>query len=108
MRSRWYGLLEPLRWERAALPPITVDSPQDAHLRGCEWWLRQPMDAVGDLEYEVTGTAFEHMTHLVIEQMLSLKASRTLARRVCELCGGQITSERIRSLYAEEIQSAGV
>ena len=90
------------------MPILTSDTPEVAYLRDRDWRLRQLINAVGDLEYEVTGTAFEHVAHSVIEQMLSMKVGRAIEGRVRELCGGEITSEAILSLSVEEIRSTGV
>lgn len=63
---------------------------------------------MGDLSYEVSGSAYEHVAHSVIEQMLSMKDGRTIEGRLRELCGGAITSETVLPLSPEEIRSCGV
>lgn len=90
------------------MPILQKDTPEVAYLRDRDWRLRQLIDAVGDLEYEVAGTAFEHVAHSVIEQMLSMKVGQAIEGRMRELCGGEITSEAILSLSVDEIRSTGV
>ena len=63
---------------------------------------------MGDLSYEVSGSAFEHVAHSVIEQMLSMKVGRTIEDKLRGLCGGEITGEAVLSLSLEEICSCGI
>lgn len=63
---------------------------------------------MGDLSYEVGGSAYEHVAYSVIEQMLSMKVGRAIEGRLRELCGGKITCEAVLSLSVEEIRSCGI
>lgn len=72
------------------MPTLTTNTPQVAYLMERDWRLRHLIEAVGDLSYEVSGSAFEHVAHSVIEQMLSMKVGRTIEGRLRELCGGGI------------------
>ncbi len=90
------------------MPTLTTNTPEVAYLMERDWRLRHLIEAVGDLSYEVSGSAFEHVAHSVIEQMLSMKVGRTIEGRVRELCGGEITSEAILALSVAEIRSTGV
>ena len=90
------------------MPTLTTNTPEVAYLMERDWRLRHLIEAVGDLSYEVSGSAFEHVAHSVIEQMLSMKVGRTIEGRLRELCGGEITGEAVLSLSPEEIRSCGV
>ena len=90
------------------MPTLTTNTPEVAYLMERDWRLRHLIEAVGDLSYEVSGSAFEHVAHSVIEQMLSMRAGRTIEGRLRGLCGGEITGEAVLSLSLEEIRSCGV
>ena len=90
------------------MPTLTTNKPEVAYLMERDWQLRHLTEAVGDLSYEVSGSASEHVAHSVIEQMLSMKVGRTIEGRLRELCGGEITGEAVLSLSPEEIRSCGV
>lgn len=90
------------------MPMLTTNTPEVAYLMERDWRLRHLIEAVGDLSYEVSGSAYEHVAHSVIEQMLSMKVGRTIEGRLRELCGGEITGEAVLSLSLEEIRSCGV
>ncbi len=90
------------------MPTLTTETPEVAYLMERDWRLRHLIETVGDLRYEAPGSAFGHVAHAVIEQMLSIKAGRTIEGRLRGLCGGQITSEAILSLSLDEIRSCGV
>lgn len=90
------------------MPTLTTNTPEVAYLMERDWRLRHLIEAVGDLSYEVSGSAYEHVAHSVIEQMLSMKVGRTIEGRLRELCGGAITGEAVLSLSPEEIRSCGV
>lgn len=90
------------------MPTLTTNTPEVAYLMERDWRLRHLIEAVGDLSYEVSGSAFEHVAHSVIEQMLSMKTGRRIEGRLRELCCGEITGEAVLSLSVEEIRSCGV
>ena len=90
------------------MPTLTTNTPEVAYLMERDWRLRHLIEAVGDLSYEVSGSAYEHVAHSVIEQMLSMRAGRTIEGRLRGLCGGEITGEAVLSLSLEEIRSCGV
>lgn len=90
------------------MPTLTTNTPEVAYLMERDWRLRHFIEAVGDLSYEVSDSAFEHVAHFVIEQMLSMKVGRAIEGRLRELCGGEITGEAVLSLSLEEIHSCGV
>jgi DNA-3-methyladenine glycosylase II len=90
------------------MPMLTTNTPEVAYLMERDWRLRHLIEAVGDLSYEVSGFAYEHVAHSVIEQMLSMRAGRTIEGRLRGLCGGAITGEAVLSLSPEEIRSCGV
>jgi DNA-3-methyladenine glycosylase II len=87
---------------------LTTNTPEVAYLMERDWRLRHLIEAVGDLSYEVSGSAYERVAHSVIEQMLSMKVGRTIEGRLRELCGGEITGEAVLSLSLEEIRSCSV
>ena len=86
------------------MPTLTTNTPEVAYLMERDWRLRHLIEAVGDLSYEVSGSAFEHVAHSVIEQMLSMKVGRTIECRLRGLCGGEITGEAV--LSDDEVRSA--
>lgn len=90
------------------MPTLTTSTPEVAYLMERDWRLRHLIEAVGDLRYEVSGGAYEHVAHSVIEQMLSMKVGRAIEGRLRNLCGGEITCEAVLSLSVEEIRSCGV
>lgn len=90
------------------MPTLTTNTPEVAYLMERDWRLRHLIEAVGDLSYEVSGVAYEHVAHSVIEQMLSLKVGRAIEGRLRGLCGGEITGEAVLSLSLEEIRSSSV
>lgn len=90
------------------MPTLTTNTPEVAYLMERDWRLGHLIEAVGDLSYEVSGSAFEHVAHSVIEQMLSMKVGRAIEGRLRELCGGEITGGAVLSLSLEEIHSCGV
>ena len=51
--------------------------------------------------------AFSFLVHEIIEQMLSIKAGKKIYGRLEDLCGGQITPERISALSDEDIRGTG-
>lgn len=95
-------------WLCPDMPTLTTNTPEVAYLMERDWRLRHLIESVGDLSYEVSGSAYEHVAHSVIEQMLSMKVGRTIEGRLRELCGGAITGEAVLSLSPEEIRSRGV
>lgn len=90
------------------MPTLTSNTPEVAYLMERDWRLRHLIEAVGDLSYEVSGGAYEHVAHSVIEQMLSMKVGRAIEGRLHGLCGGEITSQAVLSLSIEEIRSVGI
>lgn len=90
------------------MPTLTMNTPEVAYLMERDWRLRHLIEAVGDLSYEVSGSAYEHVAHSAIEQMLSMKVGRTIEGRLRELCGGELTGKTVLSLSLEEIRSCGV
>ena len=90
------------------MPTLTTDTPEVAYLMERDWRLRHLIEAVGDLSHEVGGSAYEHVAHSVIEQMLSMKVGRAIEGRLRSLCGGEITCEAVLSLSVEEIRSCGI
>jgi DNA-3-methyladenine glycosylase II len=87
---------------------FTTDTSEVTYLMERDWRLRHLIETVGDLSYEVGGSAYEHVTHSVIEQMLSMKVGRAIEGRLHGLCGGEITCEAVLSLSVEEIRSCGI
>lgn len=90
------------------MPVLTAETPEVAYLAQRDWRLRHLFAAIGPLEYGVAGSAFEHVAHSVIEQMLSMKAGRVIEGRLVALCGGKITCEAILALSVDEIRATGV
>lgn len=90
------------------MPYLTTSSPEVAYLMERDWRLRQLVLAVGDFGYEATGSAYEHVAHCVIEQMLSMRVGRAIEARLCELCGGEVTCETVLTLTVDEIRSVGI
>lgn len=87
---------------------LTSSTYEVAYLAERDWRLRHLILAVGDLEYTVSGTAYSHLAHSVIEQMLAINVGRAIENRLAEECGGRICQEAILSLDVERIRSAGI
>ncbi|MGN0287934.1 MAG: DNA-3-methyladenine glycosylase family protein [Atopobiaceae bacterium] len=90
------------------MPTLDSNSPQVAHLTQRDWRLGRLIQAVGPLTYSVEGSAYEHLAYSVIEQMLSMKAGRTINARLADACGGHITQEAILSLGMDDIRTCGM
>ena len=90
------------------MPTLDSNSPQVAHLMQRDWRLSRLIQAVGPLTYGVEGSAYEHLAHSVIEQMLSMKAGRTIQARLADACGGRITQDAILSLSMDDIRACGM
>jgi DNA-3-methyladenine glycosylase II len=90
------------------MPILTPETPEVSYLAERDWRLGRLISAVGTLEYEIEGDAFEHVVGSVIEQMLSMRARDTIEARLRELCGGRITPESISAHTVEELRSTGI
>jgi len=90
------------------MPVLTPESPEVRYLSERDWRLGRLMAAVGELDYEVGGPAYAHLAHSVIEQMLSMKAGRTIQSRLEAACGGSVTQEAVLALPMEEIRACGI
>lgn len=90
------------------MPTLSIDCPEVSYIAERDWRLRHLIYAVSDLEYSVSGTAFSHLTHSVIEQMLSMKVGRAIEMRLKERCNGNICQEAILGLSIDEIRSTGI
>lgn len=90
------------------MPTLSFDCPEVSYIAERDWRLRHLIHAVGDLEYSASGTAFSHLAHSVIEQMLSMKVGRAIETRLKELCNGSICQETILGLSVDEIRSTGI
>ncbi len=78
------------------------------HLMERDWRLRHLIEEIGPLNCAVKGSAFSHLAFSVIEQMLSMKAGRTIEARLIDACGGEITQEAIFALDRDTIRSCGI
>lgn len=92
----------------AHMPMLMTQTPEVAYLMERDWRLRHLIETVGDLSYEVTGGAYEHVVHSATEQMQSMKVGHAIEGRLRGLCGGEITSEAVFSLSVEEMRYCGI
>lgn len=90
------------------MPTIPLASPQAQHLIQRDWRLAHLMGRVGDLTYERDDSAFAHLCHSVIEQMLSMKAGDTIRARLEVACGGVITPESVRAMDLDQVRGCGM
>lgn len=95
-------------YKAANIPTLMTQTPEVAYLMERDWRLRHLIETIGDLSYEVTGGAYEHVAHSVIGQMLSMKVGHAIEGRLRGLCGGEITCKAVISLSVEEIRSCGI
>ena len=69
--------------------------------------LAKAMKLVGTITYQPYYEPFSFIVHEIIEQMLSIKVGTKIYSRLEELCGGDITPERINSVTEEAIRGTG-
>lgn len=60
------------------MPALTTNTPEAICLMEKDWCPRYLIEAVSDLNHEVTGGAYEHVARSMIEQMLFMKVGRTI------------------------------
>lgn len=70
--------------------------------------LAKVISMIGPLEYTVHQDIFAFLVHEIIEQMLSVKAGNAIYNRLVDLCGREVTPERISKLSAEQMRSVGI
>lgn len=87
---------------------ISLESEEVRYLAERDWRLRHLMQRIGDLKYTRPESAFHNLAHSIIEQMLSMKAGRSIEARLIEKCDGELTPEEVNALSLEEIKSCGM
>lgn len=90
---------------------ITLDmnTPSVRYLCDRDKRLAKVISMVGPITYEQHkhGDTYSFLVHEVIEQMLSIKAGRKIFGRLKEMCGGEVTPEKVNRLSDEQIKSIG-
>lgn len=70
--------------------------------------LAKVINMVGSITYAPhIGNTYSFLIHEIIEQMLSVKAGQKIYGRLEDLCGGQLSPERISALSDGEIRGTG-
>ena len=90
--------------------PIILDqnTPSVQYLCKKDKRLAKLIQMAGPITYTThADRPFTFLVHEIIEQMLSVKAAKTISGRLEILCDGQITPESILRLTDEQIRSAG-
>lgn len=82
-------------------------SPAVKHLCKNDKCLKKVISMVGEIKYELHEEGYSFLVRVIIEQMLSIKAASKIYNRLIELCGGEITKEKISSLSTEQIRKTG-
>lgn len=90
------------------MPSITLNSEEVLYLSERDWRLRHLMREIGDLDYRKAETGFHSLVHSIIEQMLSMKAGRTIEDRLLDLCEYELTTDRVAHLAPESIKACGM
>jgi DNA-3-methyladenine glycosylase II len=78
------------------------------YLRKKDKRLAKVISMVGDISYQPhSEDPYAFIVHEIIEQMLSIKAGAKIYGRLVDLCGGEITPEKVGSLSEDEIRTIG-
>ena len=86
---------------------LTIDSKEIQYLCNKDKRLAKVISIIGPLSYETNDNPYEFLIHEIIEQMLSIKASKKIFYRLKELCNDHITPESISVLTDAQIKSIG-
>ncbi|MGI6033123.1 MAG: DNA-3-methyladenine glycosylase family protein [Coriobacteriales bacterium] len=90
------------------MPIIRQDSDEVRYLCERDWRLSHLISRLGDLEYRRAGSAFEALSHSIVEQMLSMKASAGIESRIRGACGGKISPDAVAALSVGELRECGI
>lgn len=90
------------------MPTIRVDSREVRYLSERDWRLAHLIARIGDLDCYRSDSAFHNIAHSIVEQMLSMKAAARIEGRLLELCGGELTPERVVACSVDEIKACGI
>ena len=70
--------------------------------------LAKVISLTGKITYKpFTANPYEFLIHEIIEQMLSIKAGEKIFNRLIDLCGGELTPEKVIKLDENQIRSIG-
>ena len=89
---------------------ITLDSDSESirHLCVADPRLAALISRIGPISYSKHDEdPYGFLVHEILEQMLSVKAAAKIHSRLLDLCGGEISLDRISKLSASEIQAVG-
>lgn len=87
---------------------LDMNTPAVQYLCKKDKRLAKVIHMVGPITYTPhTDNIYAFIVHEIIEQMLSIKAGQKIYDRLLELCGGNISPEKINSLTNEEIRRIG-
>ena len=78
------------------------------HLKHSDPKLRQVIEKVGELHYEVEQDGFAFLVQVIIGQMLSAKAADTIYARLAARLERDIDAARFSSLDEEQLRSLGI
>ena len=87
---------------------LSTDSPEVRYLCMRDKRLAKLITMVGDIKITPhSDNTYSFLVHEIIEQMLSVKAGKQIFSRLEQLCGGNVTPEKVTMLTDEQIRSTG-
>lgn len=88
---------------------LDMNTPAVQYLCEKDKRLAKVIKMVGPIQYTSHDeNAYSFLTHEIIEQMLSVKAGQKIYNRLEELCGEEVSPERICALTDEQIRGTGM
>jgi DNA-3-methyladenine glycosylase II len=87
---------------------FTSDSPEVALLASRDEKMKNIIEKVGDLEFELEDDYFLSLVYGIVGQQLSGKAAAAIYKRVESLCDGSVTPNCLLSASSEAIRQCGV
>lgn len=88
---------------------LDMDSPSIQHLRKRCKRMAKIIDVIGPITYSLKEyDAYTHLVFNIIGQMLSNKVADILSDRMCSLCDGTITPQKVDLLSDEQIKGIGI
>lgn len=91
----------------AEMITLNINTPSVQYLCKKDKRLAKVISMVGTITYNPHEDGYAFLVHEIIEQMLSIKAGAKIYGRLLDLCGGEITPDRISTLSDKDICSTG-
>ena len=88
---------------------LDMNTPSIQYLCGRCKTLAKIIEMIGPITYTPhEDEAYAHLIYNIIGQMLSNKVADIISDRMLDLCGGEVTPERVSSLTNEQIRGIGI